>query len=123
MASASQSFPTRPFSNTLHGKLPERGGGGGGGFGLSTAGRGNQQSQQQQSGINNRGDIVGGVSNSGGNASNITDEQREEINEAVRVVPLFGAYVCRMRAQQRCLRAKISQYMTNYSTVCPLRSG
>lgn len=87
MASASQSFPARPFSNTLHGKLPERaGGGGGGGFGVSTAARGNPQQQQQQSGMNNRGDIVGGVSNSGGNAPNITDEQREEINEAVSVL-------------------------------------
>jgi hypothetical protein len=87
MASASQSFPARPFSNTLHGKLPERGGGGGGGFGVSTAARGNQQQQQQQqSGMNNRGDIVGGVSNSGGNAPNITDEQREEINEAVSIL-------------------------------------
>lgn len=86
MASTSQapSFPSRPYSSTMHGKLPERAGPGPS-FGASSREnariererqereRAAQQAQSQQQQQHNPGPSI----------ANITDEQKEEISEAV----------------------------------------
>lgn len=91
MASASQSFPSRPYSNALHGKLPDRNagpsGGGGGGFG-ATSSRETARLERERA-ERDRGQIQGQIQGQGQQALNgISDEQREEISEAVSSLPV-----------------------------------
>jgi hypothetical protein len=79
MASTTQphpSFPSRPYSNTLHGKLPERNLNAPFGSSVHTANRENARIERERQ-ERERG---AGPSNP---LPTITDEQKEEINEAV----------------------------------------
>jgi centrin-3 len=79
MASATQhpSFPARPYSSTFHGKLPER-------SAVSTFGassnRDTARLERERSLREAQSQAAGGPSNP---INNLTDEQRDEINEAV----------------------------------------
>jgi centrin-3 len=79
MASTTQphpSFPSRPYPNTLHGKLPERNLNAPFGSSVHTANRENARIERERQ-ERERG---AGPSNP---LPTITDEQKEEINEAV----------------------------------------
>lgn len=83
MASASQShpsFPSRPYSSALHGKLPERSGAPGG-FG-ATSNRETARLERERA-ERERGQNQGPGQGGGNTMNGITDEQREEISEAV----------------------------------------
>lgn len=85
MASTTQphpSFPSRPFSSTLHGKLPERNVP----FGSTshTANRENLRLERERQ-ERERAAASAGPQNP---FPSITDEQKEEINEAVSSFPL-----------------------------------
>ncbi|RDW88822.1 EF-hand-1 [Coleophoma cylindrospora] len=81
MASASQphpAFPSRPYSSTIHGKLPDRNGPPG--FGVSSATRENARlERERQERERAQREAAVGSSNP---LNALTDEQREEINEA-----------------------------------------
>jgi centrin-3 len=83
MASAGPShpsFPARPYSSTLHGKIPDRSGPS---FAASSRenARLERERQERERAQREAAQQVAGSSNP---LANITDEQREEINEAVR---------------------------------------
>jgi centrin-3 len=84
MASATQhpSFPARPYSSTFHGKLPERSAVST--FGASsnrdTARLERERQERERSLREAQSQAAGGPSNP---INNLTDEQRDEINEAV----------------------------------------
>ena len=92
MASTTQShptFPTRPYASTLHGKLPERNAPST--FGASShaapreAARLERERQERE---RLQREAAAQVSAGPSNPLNaLTDEQREEINEAVRLPP------------------------------------
>jgi centrin-3 len=73
------SFPARPYSSTLHGKLPERNLNAPFGSSVHTVNRENARLERERQ-ERERG---AGPSNPVPTIT-ITDEQREEINEAVR---------------------------------------
>lgn len=105
MASASQSYPSRPYSSTLHGKLTDRSGGPGnvgGGVGTGAA--------RGIVGASNQGGPSGMIGNT--NMPNITDEQREEVNEAVsRMLFLDRAGILFSRTQLTdCVEVNSSHY-------------
>lgn len=83
MASSTQphpSFPTRPYSSTLHGKLPERNAPNA--FSVSAHPPGRETAGQRQERERAQREAAQGGSSSNP-IHNISDEQREEINEAV----------------------------------------
>ena len=90
MASASQqhpSMPTRPYSSNVYGKLPERSGGPAS-FGVTStrdAARLEKERAQRETGAQGQHQ-----QNAPTNLNGITDEQREEINEAVCVDAVFS---------------------------------
>jgi len=89
MASTTQphpSFPTRPYSSTLHGKLPERSAPNA--FSASAHPSGRENALQRQERERAQREAAQGAGPSAP-INNITDEQREEINEAVRILPVF----------------------------------
>ncbi|KAE9370459.1 EF-hand [Stipitochalara longipes BDJ] len=82
MASTTQphpSFPTRPYSSTLHGKLPERNAPNA--FSASAHPSGRENALQRQERERAQREAAQGAGPSAP-INNITDEQREEINEA-----------------------------------------
>jgi centrin-3 len=83
MASTAQShptFPTRPYSSTLHGKLPERNTASA--FGTTShGGAPRETARHERLQREAQAQISAGSSNP---LNALTDEQREEINEAVR---------------------------------------
>jgi hypothetical protein len=87
MASTTQphpSFPTRPYSSTLHGKLPERNAPSAFSASAHPLGRENAMQRQERERAQREAAQSAGPS---APFNNITDEQREEINEAVCPCP------------------------------------
>jgi centrin-3 len=87
MASTTQphpSFPTRPYSSTLHGKLPERNAPSAFSASAHPSGRENAMQRQERERAQREAAQSAGPS---APFNNITDEQREEINEAVCALP------------------------------------
>lgn len=85
MASAPQShpaFPSRPYSSTIHGKLPDRNAPSG--FGASAATRENARLERERQ-ERERAQREAAANGSSNPLNALTDEQREEINEAVRM--------------------------------------
>jgi centrin-3 len=83
MASSSQphAFPSRPYTSSLHPKLPERTAATA--FGASHASR--EAARIERDRAARESQAQAGPSSG---VNSLTDEQREEINEAVRPAPL-----------------------------------
>lgn len=85
MASTAQphpSFPSRPYSGTFQGKLPERNGPAFGASSHTTMRETARLERERQERERAQREAAGPA-----NPYNITDEQREEINEAVLTPP------------------------------------
>jgi hypothetical protein len=78
---AHPAFPSRPYSNTLHGKLPERNAPSAFGTSANPTARENARLDRERQERERAGPSGGAGAPSPLNA--LTDEQREEINEAV----------------------------------------
>ncbi|KAI9825436.1 MAG: Calcium-binding component of the spindle pole body (SPB) half-bridge [Thelocarpon impressellum] len=79
---AHQAFPSRPFGANLAGKMPDRNPGGGGGGGVVGAGFRESQQQQHQRQERERAERERLEREGGSALAELTEEQREEINEA-----------------------------------------